>query len=227
MITVFTSCYNQGEYLREAIESVLSQTYEDFEYLLYNDGSTDNTKDIMMEYAVKDKRIRFFDCEKVANVGVLLNRSIKIMQGDNWVWCPSDDRLFPELLQTKKDTYASRWNVLYSDWTVIDGTGKQGHGVALKHIDSDEFANVIFTSCPIGFTGIWIPKSVFNIVGGFREDLPCSEDYEWMLQAVNKGVPFVHIPECLYQKRHHDNRGTFRNKSIIPETVAEIRSQYK
>ena len=64
MITVFTSCYNQAEYLSAAIESVLRQTYEDFQYLIYDDGSTDNSWDIINKRNQIFKETRLIDGNK-------------------------------------------------------------------------------------------------------------------------------------------------------------------
>ena len=89
--TIFTSCYNQAAYLSEAIASVLNQTYTDFEYLLYDDGSTDNTWEIIQSYAAKDSRIKAVKLDKQKNVACVLNVSIRDMSTDFWLWCPSDD----------------------------------------------------------------------------------------------------------------------------------------
>ena len=230
MITVFTSCWNQGEFLQEAIDSVLAQTYTDFEYLLFDDGSTDNTNKIMWDTVTKvnvNEKIRFFPKDKQPNVATVINESIREMKGDTWVWCPSDDMLSPHLLEEK-----IKWSreypdcVLYSDWSVINAKGKFMKNIILPDITPEIFAKKIFTSCPIGCTGIWIPKSVFDKVGVFDETVDCSEDYDWVLKAVSAGVRFVKIPKILYCKRHSENRNTERVKRDLPAIVKEIRGKY-
>jgi glycosyltransferase involved in cell wall biosynthesis len=230
MITIFTSCYNQGEYLKEAVESVLAQTYTDFEYLIYDDGSTDNTKDVLREMMNKglDSRIKVSFLDKQPNVGAVINKSIEDMSGDVWVWLPADDIFKPHLLKEKAEwAKFHTMSVLYSNWAIIDKDSKFVRNLILTHISDTKFAEVIFNSCPVGCTGIWIPKDVFTKVGNFSEDLVCSEDYEWILRAVFNGVPFVHIPEILYSKRHHGSRITVRERTNIPEVVSSIRSMYK
>ena len=68
-ISVLMPVYNGGEYLSEAIESVLNQTYADFEFLIINDGSTDNSESIVKEYTSKDERIKYVENEK--NLGLV------------------------------------------------------------------------------------------------------------------------------------------------------------
>src|SRR3990172_10966202 len=120
MITVFTSCYNQGKYLSEAIESILAQSFEYFEYLLYDDGSTDNTWDIIQHYAALDRRVVPIRVEKQKNVGYVINMSIERMKGDFWTWCPSDDVWTPDLLKVKMATSIAFGHncIIYSDWEV-------------------------------------------------------------------------------------------------------------
>jgi len=217
VITVFTSCWNQGEFLAEAIESVLNQTYQDFEYLIYDDGSTDGTKEIIERY--KDPRIRTYYLEKQDNVGCVINHSFRSMEGNFWVWCPADDVLYPELLQVKLEasTVYTHEAVIYSDW----------EAVTLPHLSSDEFKEAMKTTCPIGMTGIWIPKNVLWTVGFFPEHLPCCEDFYWILKALKADIRFEHLQQKLYRKRKHGNRSTSRYSNIIPHVAKAIRAEFQ
>ena len=219
MLTVFTSCYNHGEYLAEAIESVLNQTYQDFEYLLYDDGSTDDTKDVMESY--DDPRIKKFYLDKQSNVGCVVNKSFEEMRGSVWVWCPADDALLPQLLLTKL-THPKYMHVLYSDWEVMSGGERR-----LAHLQPHEFKQAMQTSCPIGMTGIWIPKGAIGGAGYFPTHLWGSEDFYWVLKALKVGVEFYHIPEILYKKRNHSESTTARNARTIDidKTVQMIRAE--
>ncbi len=66
-ISVLTASYNYEKYISQTIESVLNQTYTDFEYIIFDDGSTDNSVNIIKEYAKKDKRIKFYTHENNSN----------------------------------------------------------------------------------------------------------------------------------------------------------------
>ena len=229
MITIVTSCYNQAKYLSKAIESVLSQTYKDFEYILIDDGSSDNTWKIVQGWAKKDKRIRPVGMSKQSNVGWVLNHSINIMKGDYWVWCPADDILKDNLLEQKLKVskQLNHSSVIYSGWQHIDEKDKIIGKVIPLNRSPREFASCIYDTCPLGCTGIWIPKSVFDEVGLFPIHLACSEDYAWILKAVSNNVPFVCLPEVLYKKRLHPNRITNREKFKISNVVSQIRAEYR
>ncbi len=226
MITVFTSCYNQGEFLSEAIESVLNQTYKDFEYILMDDGSTDNTWFIMEKYKKIDNRIHISKLSKQSNVGVLINKSIDLMKGDFWVWLPADDVFKKDLLEIKfkKSLECNHSVVIYSWFEQIDKNGDFIRQYT-PNITPEEFSKIIWNSCPIGFTGIWVSKNIFERVGKFPEDLPCSEDYSWLLRAVANNVLFVCENKVLYQKRIHPNRTTNREGGKVNSIVKEIRKE--
>lgn len=227
MITVFTSCYNQGRYLERAIASVLSQTHRDFEYILIDDGSTDHTWSIIQDYAKIDWRIRPVRVDKQLNVGFVINRSIRMMEGSYWVWCPADDIFKKDLLEEKlkKSFECYHKAVIYSWWEQID----ENSNFIMQHtpnLSLEEFSKVIWDECPLGCTGVWIPKDVFTIVGKFPENLPCSEDYAWVLRAVSEKVPFICVNKILYSKRIHANRTTNRKSNLVPNVVSKIRKEY-
>ena len=204
MLTIFTSCHNQAEFLPEAIESVLGQTVPDFEYLLYDDGSTDETWAVMEGYARRDRRIRAVHLEKARCLAEVLNRSIREAKADVWTWCPADDVWMPTLLEKKLEA-AGRFGdecVIYADGRVIDASGRVLGERPGPRVSPREFLELPFQNDgPVGFTGIWIPMSVFDRVGPFSERWALSEDYAWLLRAVLEGVEFRGVPETLYLKR--------------------------
>jgi glycosyltransferase involved in cell wall biosynthesis len=227
LVTVFTSCYNQGRYLAEAIESVLEQDFEDFEYLLFNDGSTDETSDIMHDYASRDKRIKVFDTTKQRNVSVLVNKSIFEAEGSYWVWCPSDDVLAYNLLSRKVEESKKYPNaIIYDNWFVIDEAGRKLLAVDVKPMTPSEFSEEVWHSSPIGFTGIWIPAYILSVLP-FPEHLVYSEDFFWMIKATIHGFDFRGIQERLHYKRKHTNTTTSKNINAILDQIPIIRKDLR
>lgn len=212
--TIFTSCYNQANYLPQAIESVLNQTYTDFEYLIYDDGSTDNTWEIIQSYVTKDSRIKGVKLEKQKNVACVINRSIHDMLTDFWLWCPSDDVWCDNLLEIKAE-YAAEYpnQVVYSNFKQINEKGLEIGRTTIKPRTPDEFRRDAYSS-PIGFTGILIPKIILGLVGPFPEHFSFSEDFYWMYKAATfDKVDFVGDGRFLYSKRIHSNRLTAKRSS--------------
>ncbi len=102
-ITVALSVYNVADYIRSSIESILSQTYDDFELLCIDDASTDATWDILKEYAGRDNRIRLIRHEINQGLSVSRNRAIKEAIGEYLVMLDGDDLFAPDMLRKAYD----------------------------------------------------------------------------------------------------------------------------
>lgn len=226
-VTIFTPCYNQGRFLEAAIDSVLAQTFSSFEYLLYDDGSTDGTWEIMQAYAERDARIRISRLPKQKNVGPVINESIRQAMGEYWVCCAADDRLEPTLLQEKAEmAQAYPHDVIYDNWTLIDDEGTPQGEVIVPDYPPDAFRKVVWETSPIGFTGIWIPMPIFKRLP-FPEHLPYCEDFYWMVEATINGVAFRNINRRLHVKRRHPESLAGKNLSAILELQPTIRQSLK
>ena len=90
-VSVLMPAYNVEKYVGEAIESILNQTFKDFEFIIINDGSTDNTPKIIKEYAKKDKRIKFIDNKKNKGFIASLNECLDNATGEYVAKMDSDD----------------------------------------------------------------------------------------------------------------------------------------
>lgn len=228
MITVFTSCFNHAQYLSEAIESVLAQTFTDFEYLLYDDGSTDNTWEIMQKFEQQDKRIRATKLNKAATKAPVMNQSVREAKGQFWTWCPADDIWKKDLLE-KKLKFSHKYNhnsVIYSDFQLVNQNNEFVKTTRCPDLSQEEFADLVWKQSPIGFTGIWIPLSVFDEVGFFPENPAYfSEDFYWMIKATIHGIHFQRLPEVLYSKRKHPTSTTAKNLHQMTEQVDAIREE--
>ncbi len=88
--------YNAEKYIGEAIESILNQTFKDFEFIIINDGSTDNTAKIVREYACRDKRIKFVDNKNNRGLVAVLNQGLDLCTGEYIARMDSDDISLPE-----------------------------------------------------------------------------------------------------------------------------------
>ena len=93
-ISIIMPAYNAEKYIREAIESILNQTYTDFEFIIINDGSTDKTKEIIKSYS--DPRIVYMENEENSGIVVTLNKGLKCAQGEYIARMDSDDISLPD-----------------------------------------------------------------------------------------------------------------------------------
>lgn len=99
LVSVITPAYNCSEYIEECIESVLNQTYKNWEMLIVNDKSTDNTQSIVESYTKKDHRIKLFNHEKNAGAAAARNKALEFSQGRFVAFLDSDDAWMPNKLE--------------------------------------------------------------------------------------------------------------------------------
>ena len=99
LVSIITPAYNCAEYIEECIESVLNQTYQNWEMLIVNDKSTDNTQFIVESYAKKDRRIKLFNQEKNAGAAAARNKALELSQGRFVAFLDSDDAWKPNKLE--------------------------------------------------------------------------------------------------------------------------------
>ena len=222
-VTIFTSSYNYSKYLRKAIDSVLSQTYRNFEYLLFDSGSTDDTLEIMQSY--KDDRIKVIHLDENLTNGQLINKSVQMATGKYWLWCPADDYFAPELIMEKLK-YTERYpdSVLYDSFFYVNETEVLGE-CDLKEITSEEFKKEIWKSCPIGFTGIMIPLELLKQVP-FPEDMEINEDFYWILNVIDK-TEFNLVPQRLHYKRQHGASISYARVTEAAKNVKMIRNEFR
>ena len=102
-ISIITTSYNYGQYISETIESVIAQTYQDWEMIIVDDGSSDNSVSIIQSYCQKDQRIKLFSHENHVNKGLIetLLLGLKQAQNDWIVFLESDDSITPDYLEKK------------------------------------------------------------------------------------------------------------------------------
>lgn len=103
LISIITPSYNSAKYISETIESVISQTYDNWELLITDDCSTDSTVEIIKDYIIKDNRIKLFILDKNSGAGISRNNSIKEAKGRYIAFLDSDDWWYPEKLQKQMD----------------------------------------------------------------------------------------------------------------------------
>lgn len=99
LVSIVTPSYNCEKYIGETIDSILAQTYRNWELLITDDCSTDKSREVISSYVDKDSRIRLIKLERNSGAGVARNRSIEMARGRFIAFCDSDDRWFPEKLE--------------------------------------------------------------------------------------------------------------------------------
>lgn len=124
MVSIITPCYNSSKYIGEMIESILNQTYEDWELLITDDCSKDNSRDIVQAYCDKDPRIKLYVLNENSGAGIARNNSIKHATGRYIAFCDSDDIWLPNKLERQLQFISSNnYQFVFSQSLIIDTDG--------------------------------------------------------------------------------------------------------
>lgn len=215
LVSIVIPVYNGSNYMREAIDSALDQTYKNIEIIVVNDGSTDDTEEITKSYGDK---IRYFFKEN-GGVSSALNLGIKEMRGEYFSWLSHDDIYYREKIKKQIDFLMRLQDkdvVLYSDYDLIDEKSRIIRTEKFDHRTLDakpEYA--LFRSAINGCT-VLMPKKAFDECGFFDEKLKCTQDYAKWFEMI-KSYRFHHLPEVLVGYRLHNMQDTNRNPLTLTE----------
>lgn len=136
LVSIITPSYNCASFIGETIESIISQTYTNWELLITDDCSTDNSLEVICEYCNRDPRIKLLRLEKNSGAGIARNNSIKAANGRYIAFCDSDDRWYREKLEKQlKFMKEESCALSYTSYDVCDETGKiSGYVECLKSL---------------------------------------------------------------------------------------------
>lgn len=159
LVSIITPSFNCAEFIGETIESILAQTYQNWELLITDDCSTDNSRDVIEQYAARDPRIKLLRLEKNSGAGIARNKSISEALGRFIAFCDSDDRWLPAKLERQLEAMAqSGKKVCYSSYYTCDENGNNtGIVVAYKTINYREICrddSIGFLTCIYDTNGI-------------------------------------------------------------------------
>jgi len=135
LVSVITPVYNSEKFIEKTIESVLNQTYEDFEYILINDKSTDNSEKIIRNYMKKDSRIKLINLEKNSGAAIARNRGIELSQGKYIAFIDSDD--FWKKDKLKKQIDFMKKNNYYFTFTAREKINEKGETIKISNVPKE------------------------------------------------------------------------------------------
>ena len=212
LVTLICLCYNHARFLREALDSVLNQTYPNLEIIVADDFSTDNSREIIEEYVRKFPRIKYLPNERNLGNCAAFNRAFKISQGEFIIDFATDDVLMPERVAEQIAAFEkldASYGVIYTDAELIDDSGRhlgyfykrdQG-GKHLKPTPSGEvFAEVLarhFISTPT----MMMRRSVFEKLGGYDASL-AYEDFDFWVRSA-RTFKYFFLDKPLTKRRIH------------------------
>lgn len=207
VISVVMSVYNGGPFLQEAIESILNQTYNNFEFIIINDGSTDNSLKVIKDYASTDDRVI---CLSQENIGLTksLNKGIHIAQGEYIARMDADDVSLAHRFETQLPWLEEKcYDFCCSRALSIE---KNRITPRIKYYLPKRW--LLKFSNPFIHGTYLIRKSVIDKIGGYDEEFRYSQDYKLIHDIFEKGYKVKYIKEPLYQSRKPPNSISVKNR---------------
>lgn len=221
-VSVIIPTYNRAQLLPVAIGSVLNQTFQDFEIIVADGGSTDNTKEVVIGFGPK---VKYFNEKHTGLPASGRNMGLRNASGDYIAFLDSDDRWLPEKLEKQVRYIQShpRYSIVYSNVWTIDNSGKKKH-LFLKSKLLKE-GNIFRDLIKINFVPILtvlMRKEVFQKIGFFREDPSVLEDYEyWLRAALHFEFGFINEPLAMYRD-HGEGISKKQNYGELKQNILSL-----
>ena len=221
LVSIVVPVYNGANYMREAIDSALAQTYSNIEIIVVNDGSNDGgaTRDIALSYGDK---IRYFEKEN-GGVSTALNLGIKNMRGKYFSWLSHDDVYLPEKVQVEIDALREAGDmsrIVYSNSFTMIMPNRELH-LTIGDNYSQEFLETGALAPLLGFISgctLLIPKFYFDVYGGFDEIFRAVQDYKKWFEMF-RGKRLIYVRKSLVLSRQHAEQTTHKYSIRLSEEL--------
>ncbi len=208
-VSVVTSVYNGEAYVEECINSILNQTFQDFEYIILNNGSTDRTPDILRRFT--DPRLRVIHQD---NLGISrsLNKGIELSNYDLIARLDADDYSLPQRLEKQLTFMEQHPEIVVCGSRFKELLGNESFTQKVRFIEKDEDIRKII-SCfnPFSHSTIMIRKQAFIESGGYDQKFEYSQDYELWVRMLNFGKAWI-LKEELSVARLTEQSSSYGNR---------------
>lgn len=201
-VSIITPTYNCGRFIGETIESVLNQTYTDWEMIIVDDCSTDNTKDIVLEYGNNDSRIKYIRLSENSGAAMARNKAMEVANGKYMAFLDSDDIWISDKLEKQiKFMEDNNYNITCTAYNQINETGNSLD--RLIKVKNRVNYNGVLLTCPVGNSTV-----MYNVENLGKFEVPNirkrNDDALW-LQMLKKEKYIYGMPEVLMKYRVRSN----------------------
>jgi glycosyltransferase involved in cell wall biosynthesis len=203
-LSIIMSVYNSECYVNKSVESILTQTFKNFEFIIINDGSTDKSLEILEYYARQDNRIKLINQE---NIGLVksLNKGLKISQGNFIARMDADDISKPERFEKQIEYLKNHPNCVIVGCEVLqidmDGAPICNMGIPLSHEEIDA-GLLLGRGGDIRHPAVMMRRDAVLKLGGYREQFKTAEDLDLFLRLAEQGK-LANLSDILLEYRLH------------------------
>lgn len=219
MISIVLPTYNGASYLEKSVSSILNQTYHDFELIIVDDCSTDQTWDLLKKFQQQDQRIQILHNDTNRKLPASLNIGFAVAKGDYYTWTSDDNLYKPDAFKTMVDVLdqEKQVDIVYALFDIIND-----HDVIMRSVTAEQCEiNQIYDHNPVGACFLY-RNSVHKKLNGYDENRFLVEDYDFWLRAY-RHFSYRMIPESLYSYREHPKSLTSEHAQTISDaTVRRI-----
>lgn len=219
-VSINLCCYNSEKYLAETLDSIIAQTYKDWELVIINDGSSDSTEKIIREYIVQGYPIVYhFQVNK--GIGASRNEALKLSNGEYVAFIDHDDTWMPQKLEKQLDLFKANRSLglVYSDCYFVYPGGKRVLGSRFFNFKRGQVFKEMLSGNFIILSTAVVRKDALNEFGGFP-DYKVTEEFALFLKIAEEH-PVDFISEPLANYRYHEDNASKDLRTNLKE-IEEI-----
>ena len=208
-ISIVITSYNQAEFLENTIKSVISQDYTEKEIIIIDDGSSDNSLDIISEY---ESDVSIVVKGKNRGQGLAIHNGFEKSSGQIIGWIASDDMLLPGALSRVSSAYSknkSADGLYYGGFEIIDTQGNTQEKYLTPLILSSIYKKI---PPPICFPGTFFNKESYKRAGGINPEMHYGFDLNLWMKFINLDIPFIRINKIQTKFRRHSHQKGYSKK---------------
>jgi|SRR5690242_20361378 len=229
VVSIIMPAYNGKKYISAAINSVIDQSFQYWELIVIDDGSTDTTKDIVKSMQIKDNRIKYFYQEN-RKIGAARNTGLKLAKGLWIAFLDQDDLWMQEKLMLQMDFVGNnRVDFIYSDGYILrDATNElMNYPTISGWFKGEQMYQVLFNKNIIPVLSVLFKREWIKKVGYLDDDalIVGCDDWDYWLRAARAGAVFYGMPDKLFRYRIHINGTSQDNERMkVAEAIAIYKS---
>lgn len=230
LISIIIPTYNRAYLIGETLDSVLAQTYTNWECIIVDDGSTDNSEEVIKEYTKKDHRFQYHHRpdNKQKGPNSCRNYGYQLSKGDYINWFDSDDLFFPEALSVRLNEFDNNTDVVIGKLERINSNTHEkinGNRILSNSIIEDYYTGKIsYYVCGPLWNKIFLEKQLIL----FDEEITNLDDWDFNLRMLYESPKIVYLDEVLIKYRVHENSLSQEiNKLNFDEIRTEFRAREK
>ena len=211
LVSIIVNCFNGKEYLRDCLDSIYKQTYQNWELIFWDNQSKDNSKDIFKEY--KDERFKYYLSSNHTSLYEARDLAVKVCHGDFFTFCDVDDFWSEKRLEYLMPLFENKnVGIVYSNQWILDDKSKRKKKYTNKILPKGDLSSVIIDNPGVTILNSIIKKSeYYKLKNGFNKKYKLIGDFDFFVR-VAKSCQFDCVQMPLVYYRLHDNNFTKKNR---------------